>query len=156
LAKRRQSIAGTKALLLRRRGSRWRTGSGAIHRIAGTQLLRRQGAEAIGEILLHRVDLLVLLPDLIRQFFIGAGGLREAAGQAPNPVLQRTDAFIGLCNAGILPILMRLGRGPFFIAGTEQLRAGGQWREGQQGNEANRDARDHHERPSNQGFLLGL
>ena len=74
-----------------RGGRRRRTaGRAAIQAlIAGirAQLLRRQHAEAIGEILLLRVDLLAQLLDLMGQFLVGAGGVDKALGEAPAPGL---------------------------------------------------------------------
>ena len=87
-------------------------------------MLRRDHAEAIGEILLLLVNLLVQQVELVAQFFIGAGGLGQGFGEAAGFVFQHLDAagqlLILTSQRGELGILVGLMLF-FLVAGTEQL-----------------------------------
>src|SRR6185312_16188378 len=98
-------------------------GGGAVQAVgAGAQLLGREHAQPVSEILLLLVQLVVEQGDLVAQFFIGAGRLRQALGQALDLVLQGLDpVFVGLDLVGelfgltVLAVFMGLACRFFFV-----------------------------------------
>ena len=123
-----------------------RARGGAVHRIARAHLLGRQGAEAIGEIALQGIDLLVLLGKLVVQLFILAGGARQAVGQTAHPVLQLAHPAAHLLDRRVLGVLMGPGGFLLLAAGSENLRLGRDRAQHHESHCRNRDALPDHAR----------
>src|SRR6185312_14995830 len=122
-AQRRQGRARRQPRRCRAHHWRATAGGGAVQAVgAGAQLLGREHAQPVSEILLLLVQLVVEQGDLVAQFFIGAGRLRQALGQALDLVLQGLDpVFVGLDLVGelfgltVLAVFMGLACRFFFV-----------------------------------------